>query len=143
MSALVKEHETALIPGTAGLITELQQRLAAGESFDNPKLTEIADQFFSGTRAQGKYSPRDAYDAMETAVNRYLLETHARKLLAMDAKEAFALHLCPLVARLPRQTDRTTEQTEFQQFSTPPTLAYFAARLLDPQPSDLVLEPSA
>jgi len=73
---------------------------------------------------------------METAVNKYLLETFARELLAMDAKQALALHLLPLLQRLPRQTDRTTEQTEFQQFSTPPTLAYLAARLLDPQPSD-------
>ena len=143
MSAILREHETALIPGTPGLIAELQQRLAAGESFDNPKLSEIADQFFGGTRAQGKYSPRDAYDAMETAVNRYLLENKAEELLAMDAKEALTGHLFPLVARLPRQTDRTTEQTEFQQFSTPPTLAYFAARLLDPQTTDVVLEPSA
>src|SRR5205814_2191435 len=35
------------------------------------------------------------------------------------------------------------EQTELQQFSTPPTLAYLAARLLDPKPTDIVLEPSA
>src|SRR4030095_13653889 len=45
--------------------------------------------------------------------------------------------------RLPRQSDRTLEQTELQQFSTPPTLAYFVAQLLDPKPSDIILEPSA
>src|SRR4030095_14364271 len=38
---------------------------------------------------------------------------------------------------------RTQEQSELQQFSTPPTLAYLAARLLDARPHDLVLEPSA
>ncbi|MDQ6652833.1 MAG: hypothetical protein M3Y84_08810 [Acidobacteriota bacterium] len=45
--------------------------------------------------------------------------------------------------RLPRQTDRTLGQTELQQLSTPPTLAYLAARLLSPKPTDIVLEPSA
>src|SRR5207244_4654645 len=49
----------------------------------------------------------------------------------------------PLMQRLPRQTDRTFEQTELQQFSTPPTLAYVAARLLNSKPDDIVLEPSA
>src|SRR5438067_9775772 len=57
--------------------------------------------------------------------------------------EALASVLRPLMKRLPRQTDRTLEQSELQQFSTPPTLAYFAARLLNPKPSDIVLEPSA
>lgn len=33
------------------------------------------------------------------------------------------------MARLPRQCDRTLEQTALQQFSTPPTLAYLAARI--------------
>src|SRR3989442_8291704 len=45
--------------------------------------------------------------------------------------------------QLPRQPDRTLEQPELQQFSTPPTLAYLAARLLNPKPADIVLEPSA
>ena len=61
----------------------------------------------------------------------------------MDVCDALASVLRPLLQRLPRQSDRTLEQTELQQFSTPPTLAYFVARLLDPKPSDIVLEPSA
>jgi hypothetical protein len=60
---------TELVAGTYELVAELQERLHAGESFDNPKLTEIADRSFSGTRAQGKYTSRDAYDALEIAVN--------------------------------------------------------------------------
>jgi hypothetical protein len=98
---------------------------------------------FDGSRAQGKYTPRDAYDAVEIAVNNYLLERHAGELMQMDVTEALASVLRPLMQRLPRQTDRTLEQTELQQFSTPPTLAYLAARLMNPQPTDIVLEPSA
>src|ERR1051326_188732 len=83
-------------------------------------------------RSQGKYTPRDAYDAVEIAVNNYLLEKHAKDLMQMDVTEALASVLRPLMQRLPTQTDRTFEQTELQQFSTPPTLAFLAAQLLNP-----------
>ena len=35
---------TELVAGTHELVGELEERLRAGESFDNPKLTEIADK---------------------------------------------------------------------------------------------------
>jgi predicted RNA methylase len=131
-----------LVIGTHELIIELQERLTAGESFDNPKLAKIADRAFGGSRAQGRYTPRDAYDAFEVAVSKYL-ESQAGELLRMYPPDALASVLRPLTARLPRQCDRTQEQSELQQFSTPPTLAYLAARLLDAKPTDIVLEPSA
>src|SRR6266404_1394411 len=133
----------ALVCNIHELITELEERIEDGEPFDNPKLTRTAERVFGGSRAQGRYTPRDAYDAVEIAVNNYLLEKHARELMQTDPCEALASVLRPLMQRLPRQTDRTLEQTELQQFSTPPTLAYVAARLLDPKPTDIVLEPSA
>jgi hypothetical protein len=135
-------HATDLVTGIHQLITELEERLKAGESFDNPKLTEIADRRFDGTRAQGKYTSRDAYDALEAAVNKYL-DSQAQELMQMDVAEVLASVLRPLTKRLPRQCDRTLEQTELQQFSTPPTLAYLAARTLNPRSTDIVLEPSA
>jgi predicted RNA methylase len=125
------------------LIAELEERIEDGEPFDSPKLIRTADRLFGGTRAEGKYTSRDACDALEIAVNNYLLEKHARELMQMDVTEALASVLRPLMKRLPRQTDLTLEQTELQQFSTPPTLAYLAARLLSPKPTDIVLEPSA
>ncbi len=133
----------ALVCNIHELITELEERIEDGEPFDNPKLTRTAERVFGGSRAQGRYTPRDAYDAVEIAVNNYLLEKHAGELMQMDVTEALASVLRPLMQRLPRQTDRTLEQTELQQFSTPPTLAYLAARLLNPNPADIVLEPSA
>ena len=126
--------------GMHELIEELQRRLFAGESFDNPKLTEIAEGAFGGTCAQGVYTSRDAYDALEAAVNKYLLAT-ARALLE-QGESAFTV-LNDLTERLPTQTDRTLEQSEFQQFSTPPALALLAAKLLDLKQADVVLEPSA
>ena len=137
-----QSQPTALVSGTRELISQLVERLAAGESFNNPKLTQIADRVFEGTRARGNYSARDAYDALEIAVNKYL-EPKARELLQMDVSAALDSVLRPLTKRLPRQCDRTPEQIALQQFSTPPALAYLAARLLNPQPTDTVLEPSA
>ena len=117
----------ALVCNIHELITELEERIEDGEPFDNPKLTRTAERVFGGSRAQGRYTPRDAYDAVEIAVNNYLLEKHSAELMQMDVTEALASVLRPLMQRLPRQTDRTLEQTELQQFSTPPTLAYLAA----------------
>src|SRR6266481_9680740 len=68
-----------LIPGTHELIDDLLRRLRAGESFDNPKLAELAKESFRGTRARGTYTARDAYDALEVAVNKFLLQGKARE----------------------------------------------------------------
>jgi hypothetical protein len=122
------------------LVAELERRLGAGESFDNPTLSEVADRAFGGTCAEGVYTSRDAYDAMETAVNKHL-RAIAQTLLAQGASAFAALN--QLTDRLPTQTDRTLEQSEFQQFSTPPALAFLAAKLLDLRADDIVLEPSA
>jgi len=62
--------------------------------------------------------------------SKYLLEAQAIKLMA-DANEAF-LVLTNLTDRLATQTDRTVEQTEYQQFSTPPALAFRRPVLLTP-----------
>ncbi len=131
--ATTRQPASDLITGTNNLIRELIERLSNGESIDNPKLTETATRNFGGSRAQGTYTPRDAYDAMEAAANKYLLEGKARELMQMEGREAISFHLRPFIEQLPRQTDRTAEQTELQQFSTPPPLAYLAARLLNPQ----------
>jgi hypothetical protein len=130
-----------LVVGMRRLTQQLVTRLAAGERFDNPKFTALADDAFGGTRTQAAYTCRDAYDALEVAVNRFLLESKARTFMQADA-EVFP-SLRALMEQLPTQTDRTVEQTEFQQFSTPPTIAFLAAKLLGLQPPDIVLEPSA
>src|SRR5262249_18513330 len=90
----------------------------------------------------GHYSPRDAYDAMEAAANQHLLEHNAEVLMTSPVVEALsALRL--FTQRLPTQSDRTYEQIDLQQFSSPPPMAYIAARMLNPQPGELVVEPSA
>lgn len=143
-SFVTSEESGALLPGTFELISELQGRLLRGESFNNPKLTEVASAHFGGTRMEGKYSPKDAYDALEVAVNRLLLEGDAQPLMGMrDPALGLNRVLIPLLKQLPRQDDRTLEQQLLQQFSTPPTLAFVAARALNPNESDILIEPSA
>lgn len=142
-TTLCKARTNALYCCIHELLVELEERIEDGEPFDNPKLTRTADRIFGGTRAEGRYTSRDAYDALEVAVNNYLLEKHARELMQMDVCDALASVLRPLLQRLPTQSDRMLEQIELQQFSTPPTLAYFVTRLLNPSPNDIVLEPSA
>ena len=120
---------SALLAGTQSLIDEIAARLTGDESIDNPMLTFMADRAFRGTRAKGTYTVRDAYDTLETAVNR-LLSFKAKELMALSVGDALKNTLRPIVTRLPRQSDRTREQVLWQQFSTPPALAYVAARLL-------------
>ena len=75
-----------LVDGMRRLTQQLVTRLAAGERFDNPKFTALADDAFGGTRTQGAYTCRDAYDALEVAVNRFLLESKARFFMQAGAR---------------------------------------------------------
>jgi len=76
----------ALVCNIHELITELEERIEDGEPFDNPKLTKTADRVFGGSRAQGRYTPRDAYDALEVATNKYLKSRAAGLIAEKNAK---------------------------------------------------------
>lgn len=128
--------------GIEGLVFELAGRLASGEGFDNRKLERAAQAFLNGSRASGDFTSRDAYDAMEAAAAKYLMERRAEGLMRGPVASGLAF-LREFYARMPRQTSRTHEQDELQQFSTPFPISFIAARLLDPQPGDVILEPSA
>lgn len=119
-------------------------RFRAGVYPNKKVLEEKCAKAFGGTLAEGAYTVKDAYDALELAVNLYLKEL-ARDFNTDDpagAVQALA-KLEELVGNLPTQTNRTAEQEKFQQFSTPPTIAYLAAWAANVKASDVVLEPSA
>lgn len=124
------------------LMDAVQAHLEGGGKLDNPTFDRMAAEAFGGSRAAGTYDPRDAYDALEAAVNRKMLGKDGKLLWDMEPRAALE-HIEELQRRLPTQTTRTQEQIERQQFSTPPALAYVAAKALAPQKDDLVLEPSA
>ena len=108
-------------------------------------LTEAANATFGGTKAQGSYSAKDAYDAMEVAFNLHLARTETAESSRLDptAARAKALDLTARTQRLPTQTRRDPEMEEFQQFSTPPALAFVANWVARIGAGDVMMEPSA
>lgn len=122
----------------------LTEHLKTGKGMPSKALYAMADKAFGGTQAQGAYNRKDAYDAMELAVNRYILDTmkeynEGTVENAVKGIEA-AQHILSL---LPTQNVRTDEQEKFQQFSTPPSIAYIAAWTANITKADHILEPSA
>jgi len=117
--------------------------ISKGVEFNSALLFEQADKAYGGTMASGAYTVKDAYDALELAVNKTLLTLaknyNGDTLTAVRAEKA----LQKLLDKLPTQTKRTEEQQSFQQFSTPPNIAYLAAWAANIAGSDVVLEPSA
>jgi hypothetical protein len=120
--------------------------LQARAGLDWRELFEIANGAFGGTQAAGRYAVKDAYDAMELGMTSWLLAMGTRytpfqKGLA-DAQECLA-GLLEAMALLPTQSKRTDEQLAYQQFSTPPSLAFAASWVADLRREDVLLEPSA
>ncbi len=116
-----------------------------GGKITSQELFKVSDTYYGGTMAEGKYTVKDAYDALELAVNSYLIDSAAVKKWNGDASVAgralSSLHR--LMNLLPTQTKRTEEMQQFQQFSTPPTIAYMAAWAANVNSNDVVVEPSA
>jgi hypothetical protein len=105
------------------------------------RLRSLFEQATGRSDAGGAWSMRQAYDALELAQVLFILDTEC-PLVAPDPRETLA-RLGAFAARLPVQSYRSESQVALQQFSTPPALAYLAARAGRPERGDLVLEPSA
>ena len=118
-----------------------------GKALTSKELYALADEAFGGTQAEGAYNRKDAYDAMELAVNKFLLEyaKRAHKSFNGTAESAVSTveFMQDMLELLPTQNVRTQEMEDFQQFSTPPNIAYLAAWAANINASDFVLEPSA
>jgi hypothetical protein len=84
---------------------------------------------------------RDAHIALELAQTEYL-QANAQIDLTASAADTDRMFTA-LESELPSQTNRSDEQIEWQQFATPPRLAWLAARACAPVADELVLEPSA
>lgn len=123
----------------------VQAKLAKGEAFTWQALFDEADRAFGGTQAEGKYTPKDAYDAMEAGMNRHILANPGafNPNTPPDLAASVTQRLHELTQLLPTQSKRTAEQDEFQQFSTVPALAYAANWVANVTGADTMLEPSA
>lgn len=126
----------------------MEEYLSKGASLDINALRDIATSIYGGTLAEGRFDSKDMTDALELAVNRYLLGEMQNKIAEFNGNTAKSAEdgivwMEELLARIPTQTKRTEEQLALQQFSTPPNIAYLANWLADIDSSDFVLEPSA
>lgn len=129
--------------------------LQRGELISSDALFKIADKAFGGTQAQGAYTPKDAFDAVELGVNLYILkndELFYTNQSVEQAQNTIRGIRTRILDKLPTPPNRrTAEQDEFQQFSTPPDLAFamnWIAALerksyASGKRGDIFLEPSA
>ncbi|HBF43985.1 MAG TPA: hypothetical protein DDW42_10250, partial [Desulfobacteraceae bacterium] len=127
--------------------TWVAEKLFSNTEISWRDLFNEADRAFGGSQSQGVYSVKDAYDAMEVGINRLIANKQPYLFNPSQptvGKAQIAVRLLKqYVNLLPTQTKRTEEMDEFQQFSTPPPLAFTAAWAANLQPSDIVVEPSA
>lgn len=80
------------------------------------------------------------HDLLETAINLHLFE----KLNGKNESNAFEIlgELEDLSNRMPTQSWRDWEQSQLQQFSTPPALGFVMSQLLKAKSASITLEPS-
>ena len=123
----------------------VKSRIANRQPITWQELFLMADSEFGGTQAQGVYTPKDAYDAVELGVNMHIMETLSSPSLRHGEVGAISVIRAyqDVLAMLPTQTKRTAEMDEFQQFSTPPTYAYLANWVANIKAGETFLEPSA
>lgn len=119
----------------------LADRLDRGDAISRSILNAELAAHFGGSDAAGRWSVRDVHAALELA---QVLWLQSRSDLDVRSTPGEAArHFDQLEALVPRQTVRSEEQIELQQFATPPRLAWLAARACAPARGELLLEPSA
>ena len=119
----------------------LAQILGADEAISRRSLNEALRATFGGTDADGQWSTSDGHAALELAQAIWLRD-HGGLTASSSAADAIAV-FDGLEARLVPQHNRSQAQMALQQFSTPPRLAWLAARACALRPDELLLEPSA
>src|SRR3546814_4667360 len=97
---------------------------------------------FRGSDADGRWSMRDAYDALEAAQASDTLVPDDDPNPDWGPEDEFA-DILAFEKALPTQTYRSEHQVDMQQFSTPAALSWLAARAAAITAEDHVLEPSA
>jgi antirestriction protein ArdC/phage/plasmid primase-like uncharacterized protein/predicted RNA methylase len=127
------------------LAQRLAEKLEKDGEITSAFLTAEANRVFGGTQSEGVYSSKDAYDAMEVAINIHLGEKEPTDWnnKGADWARMKAEELSRRALNLPTQSRRDQEMEEFQQFSTPPALSFVASWVANIQPADVVMEPSA
>ena len=112
----------------------VEEKLQKGEKFTSNMLFKKTGEIYDGSLADNTFTVKDAYDAMELGINQYILNMKEEPTLDKMFK---------IIDKIPTQTKRTEGMDNYQQFSTPPTLAYLASYAANINSNDIMLEPSA
>ena len=125
------------------LASWVSDQLTKKQSISSKELFEQADSAYGGTQGGNAYTVKDAYDAMELGINKFIESKGYSPNVDVEKAITNVNSLNSYTKLLATQTKRTKEQNEFQQFSTPPAFAYIANWIADINKNDTVLEPSA
>ena len=128
-------------PQALATARSLAAGISADQAISRAALNTAMREHFGGSDAQGRWSARDAHAALELAQVLFLQDQP--ELVTTVSPELAARTFAHLEALVPSQTTRSDEQMDWQQFATPPRIAWLAARACQISAEELVLEPSA
>lgn len=121
----------------------LSTHLARSRPLDRKLVSGVLTTAFGGTDAEGLWSWRDAYEAIEAATVLQIRRLATQVSRLEDAPAEITVLLSAISALGLTHSRRSEEQVALDQFSTPPELAALAVLAGQVRPGDKVLEPSA
>ena len=120
---------------------EISAMLENGSDLTKASLRRVLMSSFGTSDADGAWTARTAYDALEAAQLLFLIGPGS-PISRGDSAGSLA-RIAALAARLPTQSVRGEDQIAYQAFSTPAPLAWLTGVAAELRRSDTVLEPSA
>lgn len=121
----------------------LSPRLGQRRALDRRQVAAVMTTMFGGSDAEGMWSWRDAYDAIEAALVLQLRRLTPQLSRLEDAPAEIVALLDSLGELTLTHSRRSEEQIALDQFSTPPQLGALAVLAGQVRAGDAVLEPSA
>ena len=117
-------------------ISAMEVMLIRDGSISRVAMTEAMTKAFGGSDASGAWSPKLGYDCAEGAMVAYL------RRLGISPNAPLPENLRDFDRALPTQTRRVGRTETYQQYSTPVSIGWLAARAAKIAPRELCLEPS-
>ncbi len=121
----------------------LAAHLARSRPLNRRLVSDGMTMGFGGTYAEGAWSWRDAYEAIEAATVLQIRRLAPQVSRLEDAPAGVAALLATVGGLGLTHSRRSEEQVALDQFSTPPELAALVVLAAQVRPGDKVLEPSA
>ena len=139
VEALQARHAARLIEAAGHLAPAIR----TGTTLTRALVRDAMGAAFGGNELEGQWMWRDAYEACEIAIVRFLVEW-GPAMRARAGDSAAMLEMLERIAALElTQTRRSVEQLRRQHFSTPLALGWAVAEAARIEDGDTVLEPSA